>query len=366
MLNLSVIHDINHAENHKLPLVDKFISNEGDFTRFLLGRNEHSASLAQLFNIDGFVDDFAVEGTIWNGKPILKSQSLPSNAIVVNCSMSISPITVTRKLELLDIKNGGWLNYSDLLMLKPEFISVPKFVAEMRADVLENRQHWKLLSEKLADKQSLDVLNDLVQYRLTADPANMVKYSIRFSDQYFEDLLSLQNEVFVDAGGFDGDTTEEFCKRYPDYKKVILFEPSEKNMLLARKRLENKRDIDFIPKGLSDISGILSFNPDAGSASAVSTEGTCTIEVCTLDDTVNEKVTFIKMDLEGWELKALIGCKKHIIEDHPKLAISVYHHASDFWRIPEYVLRIRDDYDIFIRHYTEGWSETVMFFMPKI
>ena len=38
-------------------LVETFVSEESDVTRFLLGRNEHSASLAQLFDIDGFVDD---------------------------------------------------------------------------------------------------------------------------------------------------------------------------------------------------------------------------------------------------------------------------------------------------------------------
>ena len=56
---------------------------------------------------------------------------------------------------------------------------------------------------------------------------------------------------------------------------------------------------------------------------------------------VNEKVTFIKMDLEGWELLALEGSKRHILEDHPKLAISVYHHPSDFRRIFEFVLALR-------------------------
>ncbi len=366
MFNLIEILNENQPNNHICSLVEKFTSKENLITRFLLGRNEHSASLAKLFDIDGFIDDFAVDGTFWHGKPVIKSETLPDNAIVVNCSMSISPVTVSRKLQQLEIKNGGWLNYADLLTLKPdELIPAPEFVAEMRKDVAKNEAHWASLSEKFADEESVKVFNDLIRYRLTADPVHMVDYSTRLSDQYFEDFLMLNNEVFVDAGGFDGDTTEEFCKRYPTYKKVILFEPSEKNMLNAKKRLANRRDIEFITRGISDTCGTLSFNPDAGSASAVSDEGSCSIEVTTLDESVKEKVTFIKMDLEGWELKALEGCKQHIIEDHPKLAISVYHSASDFWQIPEYIFSIRQDYDIYLRHYTEGWLETVMFFVPK-
>ncbi|MBP7509952.1 MAG: FkbM family methyltransferase [Smithella sp.] len=84
----------------------------------------------------------------------------------------------------------------------------------------------------------------------------------------------------------------------------------------------------------------------------------------TLDQYVNDKVTFIKMDLEGWELKAMQGAKKHIIEDKPKLAIAVYHNASDFWQVFEYVTSLRRDYRVFLRHYTEGWSETVMYCVP--
>jgi FkbM family methyltransferase len=346
-------------------LVEQFFSKEKVVTRFLLGRNEHSASLAQLFEIDGFVDDFAADGIFWNGKPVIKSENLPDNGIVVNCSMSISPVTASRKLQQLEIKNGGWLNYSDLLTLKPELIPAPEFVVKMRKDVAENETHWTSLLERFADKESVKVFNDLIRYRLTADPAHMVDYSTRLSDQYFEDFLTLNNEVFVDAGGFDGDTTEEFCKRYSTYKKVILFEPSEKNMLNAKKRLANRRDIEFFTLGVSDTCGTLSFNPDAGSASAVSNDGSCSIEVTTLDKAIKDKVTFIKMDLEGWELKALEGSKQHILKDYPKLAISVYHSASDFWQIPEYIFSIRQDYDVYLRHYTEGWSETIMFFVPQ-
>jgi FkbM family methyltransferase len=193
----------------------------------------------------------------------------------------------------------------------------------------------------------------------------MSDYSVRISDQYFEPFLALGGEVFVDAGGFNGDTSEEFCKRYPDYRKVILFEPSEKNLRDARKRLAGHRDIEFVAQGLSDTVGSLWFNPDAGSASSVSTTGSRSIDVTTLDAAIGQRVSFIKMDLEGWELKALEGSRRHLLESHPKLAIAVYHRASDFWRIPEYISGVRKDYDIYLRHYTEGWSETVMSFVPR-
>ncbi len=71
------------------------------------------------------------------------------------------------------------------------------------------------------------------------------------------------------------------------------------------------------------------------------------------------------MDIEGYEQKAIEGAKKIIRTYHPRLAISVYHQKNDFWKIPELILNIRTDYDIYLRHYTEGISETIMFFIPS-
>jgi FkbM family methyltransferase len=352
----------DETSDRKQQLVSEFLSPKHDGPKFLLGRNEHSAALLQSVEIDGVVDDFAPEN-LWKGKPVIKCEDIPKHAIVVNCSMSISPISATRRLQKLALR--GCINYADLYKARPDLIPAPAFVSEMQKDTLENESHWVALWEKLADEQSRTVFNDVVRYRLTADPLYMANYSTRFSDQYFEDFLALSKEVFIDAGGFNGDTTEEFCKRYPDYRKVIMFEPSSTNMLDAKKRLAHYRDIEFIAQGISDTPGTLWFNPNAGSASAVSVEGTDRIDVTTLDESVSEKVSFIKMDLEGWELKALEGSKRHILTDHPKLAISVYHNASDFWRIPEYIASIRQDYDVYLRHYTEGWSETVMFLVPR-
>ena len=171
--------------------------------------------------------------------------------------------------------------------------------------------------------------------------------------------------VFVDAGGFDGDTTVGFCRRNPDYQKVLLFEPSAVNLQKARERLKDFHSITYIEKGLSDQAGILAFNPDAGSASAVSGAGSCKIAVTTLDEEVQSPVTFVKMDLEGWELKALTGAERHIRNDYPHLAIAAYHHPAHFWQIFEQVGAVRRDYKVYLRHYTEGWSESVLFFVPN-
>lgn len=70
------------------------------------------------------------------------------------------------------------------------------------------------------------------------------------------------------------------------------------------------------------------------------------------------------MDIEGFEYEALRGAQRLIGKYQPKLAISVYHNAEDIWKIPKLILEINTNYKIFLRHYTKGICETIMFFVP--
>jgi hypothetical protein len=67
-------------------------------------------------------------------------------------------------------------------------------------------------------------------------------------------------------------------------------------------------------------------------------DGGTEIEVTTIDDVVGEeRVMFIKMNIEGAEIDALKGATRTIRRWRPKLAISAYHRPSDLWRIPRLV-----------------------------
>jgi len=339
----------------------RFLDASQKVGRFVVGRNAQSEALHRHVPLSGLIDDRAPAGSVWNGVPVVGMDQVPQDAWVVNASTSIAPVSVDRALRAAGLKQ---------ILVLPDLLAaadcprdlLPDFVADMRAELAAHRDAWSALFARLEDDASRRVLADAIRFRLTADPAAMQSYSVRFRDQYFEDFLGLRQEVFVDAGGFDGDTTEEFCGRVPDYRRVHFFEPSPSNMAKAKQRLAGFGRIDYREVGLSDEAGTLQFDPGAGSASAVSASGSQSIRVDRLDDLVNEPVSFIKMDLEGWELHALRGAAEHIREGRPKLALSVYHQASHFREIPALVLGFCPDYRVRLRHYTEGWSETVMFF----
>lgn len=344
-------------------LVQSLLRKDNSQSFYCFGRNDLSAHLCAMINMDGFIDDYAQSGSDWHGKPVFSLDQVSKDVVIVNCVINARP-----RMAHSRIQNAGFsqvLSYSDLCRALPDLVPLPDFVVQTRADIAAHPEKWSLVYENLADAESKQVFNDVLHYRLTADYTVLANYTFRPKDQYFEDFMGIDRETFVDAGGFDGDTTEQFCLRYPNYQKVYLFEPSLENISLARERLARFHSIYFIEKGISNEEGMLFFNSNNGSASAISSSGDCAINVTTIDRCLHEPVSFIKMDLEGWEINALKGAKNHIVNDQPKLAIAIYHKSSDIWEIFDFIQALRDDYQVYLRHYTESWTETIMFFLPK-
>lgn len=326
---------------------------------FLIGRNEDAARLIGNLEVMGVVDDNARPGETWNGLRVVSSAAVPRGAALVNTATSIRPVDVVRRFS--NLAGCTFVSFFELVPVLR--IELPAFVSEQRRDWRNCQHEWEHLYERLADEESRRTLCDVLRFRLTADPDWMKNYRVRVGEQYFEPFLALDGEVFVDAGAFDGETSAEFRRQDPRYKAIHAFEPDPQNMARARKRLLGIRDVVFHDCGLSDSKADIPFDFGKGSASKVSSASTSVIHVTTLDDAVEGQVTFIKMDLEGWEIPALRGGARHIAAHRPRLAVAVYHQASDFRDVARFALSCHSDYRIFLRHYTQGWSETVMFFV---
>jgi len=190
-------------------------------------------------------------------------------------------------------------------------------------------------------------------------------------DEYFpKGIITLtENEGFLDGGGFIGDTIKEFVLRSNGkFSHIFSFEPDKNNyidLLAEVKKLNLKPDvISCYPKGLSSENKELRFL-QKGIGSSISEHGTESIEVVQLDlflsDTEKNKLTYIKLDIEGAELEALKGMKNIINKNKPKLAICVYHKLGDFWEIPLFIKSLNPEYKIFFRQYSLTRTDTICY-----
>lgn len=186
--------------------------------------------------------------------------------------------------------------------------------------------------------------------------------------QYFDHEIMTPgpNEVFIDGGAYDLATARKFIEWCGgSYNAIYSFEPNSDNYKkcqssLAANPIEN---LVLLNKGIWDCESVLHFRM-AGEGSAVTQkqENTVEIETTSIDEVVGDNpVTFIKLDVEGSELKALQGAKNTIVRNRPKLAVCIYHKPEDIIEIPAYILSLIPDYKLYIRHYKVSYYETVLY-----
>lgn len=181
--------------------------------------------------------------------------------------------------------------------------------------------------------------------------------------QYF-DLPALNlsdNEVFLDVGGLDGATSLRFSDiTNGRYRHIYCFEPNRDSYKRCLKNTAGLHDFSLFSKGVSDKNGIVKMSGNGGGANILNPEEGDNIEVIRLDDVCDE-ATYIKMDIEGAEMNALLGAEQLIRRCRPKLAISVYHLRTDIWEIPKTVLSWHPDYRLFFRVYSLKGNDVVMY-----
>lgn len=195
------------------------------------------------------------------------------------------------------------------------------------------------------------------------------KYRSIFAEcgkQYFDVFSAQDREIFVDAGCFDASSLTGFISwANGSYEKVFAFEPIDEMFQLIRERLinENISKIELFQSALWRGNEKLPFMKNKSGSCVTDLENaTSFVEGVALDEVVkDEKVTFIKMDVEGSELNALKGAENTIRKNKPKLAICIYHKPEDVLEIPAYILDLVKEYKFYIRHYSSCIWETVLY-----
>lgn len=170
-------------------------------------------------------------------------------------------------------------------------------------------------------------------------------------------------ESFVDAGSFDGKTSLLFMKWCGgEYEKIWALEPDKRNMEKCITALSCAGEkCQIIPRGLWNKKTNLSFVSCLNGASQIDKAGKEVIYTDCLDSIIDDRVTFIKMDIEGAEYNAILGAHNTISTYKPKLAISIYHKPEDIWEIPSLILEINPEYKMYLGHYSVAAEETVLY-----
>lgn len=226
---------------------------------------------------------------------------------------------------------------------------------------------YNSLSDYSSKKLLFAILNNWYQYDF-----NTLKQCMSNNYKHYFDLDIIpccNNQTFVDVGAYIGDTTLDYIDTYGKYKKIYCYEITDETMAILKNNLSKFDNIIYKSKAVSNNSSIMYLKNSLinSSANQIDNTGDIAIETVSLDNDILEKIDMIKMDIEGEEYNALLGCKDHIINDNPTLLISVYHNNEDLYRIPKLIYDYDSNYNFYLRFYSNYIfpTEIVLFAIHK-
>jgi FkbM family methyltransferase len=227
----------------------------------------------------------------------------------------------------------------------------------------KNKNRVSANVDALSDEKSKIIYLGLIHFLQSFKRKDYPKYTID-EEQYFLDKLIFDtDEVFVDCGAYDGDTIDTFTLYCPSFNKIVAFEPDKTNFEKLYKKHGDNKKIVLYNSGVYSNDGSLSFSGIGTNQSCIRESDyldNSVINVKAIDNLGLDKVTFIKMDVEGSEFKALRGAEKTILKDKPKLAISIYHSNQDMIDILEYLKNLVPEYKFYVRTYA-FFCETILY-----
>lgn len=313
--------------------------------------------------IKGYIDNNKLN---WNvSKHIFSCDVLEVEDIIIIASLYYSDII--EQLESMGIMN--YIYYEELATLVDEMDTYSITFKDIFGELEINSKCYREIYDLFADDLSKEVYKNIILYRNTLD----VKYtkkafelSLKEGEQDLDRIIlnRLDKEyTFYDVGGYDGKSTMEYISHVEGYRKIYFFEPDKVIMEEAKKILINKENIVFIQAGVGAKNEYKNYNAIGGGAGTFLNAGNDVVEVVALDNFVDSHKSYIKMDIEGYELQALKGAENCIKQYAPLLSISVYHIPGDIHRIIQLILSWEPNYKVYMRHYANSYVDTRVYFV---
>ena len=172
-------------------------------------------------------------------------------------------------------------------------------------------------------------------------------------------------EIIVDGGAFIGDTAKVFIDSVNDFQQLLCFEPDPHNyQALTTNMKSHNKIVSCYNYGLSDKNESIPFSAtfdDSSSFAKIGEHGHEYANVKSLDSLNIPVPTFIKLDIEGFELNALRGSKEIISHFKPKLAVCAYHKHDDLIILPQFIKNLNTDYKLYLRKHSYTYDDLILY-----
>lgn len=219
----------------------------------------------------------------------------------------------------------------------------------------------------LCDEQSRTVFRGLTAFKISGRLSYLRE--IFTNEKKPHPLLGLgKDEIYCDLGAYNGDTVLGFARSVDfSYKKIYALEPEKRNFQKCVKNCTELDNIELINAACWSHDTTLAFDGGSGRQAKLSGSGGYVIAARSLDSVLSGgRCTYIKYDVEGADIPALMGSRETIKKYSPKICCALYHRCYDYILLPLLINSLNPDYSFFMRQdrYYPAW-ETELFAMPN-
>ena len=313
--------------DEKRPIVVYGMGNGAD--KLIERFNKYNIKISDFFASDGFV-----RGHMFHGMRVKSFSEIKETYDDFVIVLSFA----SNRAEVLDMLEGIDSEYD---MYVPD---MPVAGTEYFDREFFNANYSQLLEAYNAfdDDDSRNAFASIINYKITG----RMKYLMNaFSEkeELYAELNSKKVTSMIDAGAYNGDTVKEAVEHFPCLKRVIAIEPDPKNFKKLQKYVDTLTGLEVkaLNSAVYKVAGegefISSGNRNSSISSTSSYEHKNTPVSLVSIDSINEYADYIKYDVEGGELDALIGSESTIENHHPTMLVSLYHRSGDIFNIVNYL-----------------------------
>lgn len=321
-------------------------------------------------SITGILDDNCSGTKGLSGIPILSPKSenitkeVKQDSVVVMAILN--PVFDTAAITQRLINDGWGKVISFGYWCEEYYNNTKRCPAPISAKEWENYDaEFKMVRDLFSDSESVQVFDAFIEFVKTGKDTFP---SINPIPYFPTNIPPVEEPVrMIDCGAFTGDTILQAVSLGYNIEEVHAFEP---DMVNYKKLSEVGRSRDGIiswPCGVGERSETIRFQNQGDMGSFADPNGNSLIQCVKIDDCIpNFSANLIKMDIEGYEFDALKGAEELLRKYRPRLAISVYHLASDIWKIPLWISKIytKNTSKYYLRHHSRTIADTVLYVVP--
>lgn len=220
----------------------------------------------------------------------------------------------------------------------------------------EHEEELDAAYRAMADETSKKCFENILLYKLTGK-TDYLRASATGEEEIFSSLLTRPYVSYMDLGAYNGDTLAYYLARFPTITRVYAMEPDGRNYrkLTAAAAKYPGCAITAVQGAAWDKEEELVFTAAGNRNSSGAADGTLhgakivTVPGMPPDRLTEDKVDFIKYDVEGAEAEALLGSREMIARDQPDLLVSAYHRSEDLFRLPAQILALCPEYRLYLR-----------------